>query len=178
MTETALAEKPKTNLFEIVAQAQSIEKMIAEAGGELTPELEAALDNIDLTMATKVESYSYLVDRVCHEAMFWKGKAQQFTKLARALESVADRVEGNMKKAMIAMQKTEVLGESVRYVLSTTKGALVVDTAKLPDTYKMAVTEYVADKEKIRAALEKFEDVPGAKLEGGYSLRKYANKRS
>ena len=167
----------KTSLYEIVAQAQVIENAIAEAGGELSPELEKALMQVDLSLTEKVEGYSHVIDRLESVATFWNGKADEYYAIASGVANAAKKIKERLKLAMVEMNKDEVFGESIRYKLTPTKGSLVIsDASKLPDEYLMIETKKVPDKEKIRAQLESFGDVPGASLEGGYQLRKYANR--
>lgn len=165
------------SLYEIVAQAGVIEREIAEAGGELSPELEKQLSNIDLSLAEKVEGYAQIIDRLESNSVYWKDKANGFMAISRGLDNVVKRIKDGLKNAMIDLKKTEVYGESICYRLGTSKGTLVIDdTSRLPVAFTMQVTSTVPDKEKIRAALERLEIVPGTRLEGGYRLTKYANR--
>lgn len=167
----------KTSLYQIVAQAQYIEQKIAEAGGELTPELEAALSNVDLSLAEKVEGYAHVIDRLESVSKYWNDKAEELYNVASGCANAAKRIKERLKQGMVEMSKEEVFGESIRYKLTPTKGSLVIsDASKIPDEFLMVETKKVPDKEKIRTALESFASVPGASLEGGYQLRKYPVK--
>lgn len=173
MSET----EKKTNLYEIVAQAQVIENAIAENGGELSPELEAALALVDLSLTEKVEGYAHVIDRLDHVSKFWKEKADEHYAIASGLSKARERIKDRLKQGMVILNKDEVFGETVRFKLTPTKGSLVIsDASKLPDEYLMVETRKIPDKEKIRTSLESFAEIPGASLEGGYQLRKYANK--
>lgn len=163
-----------STLYEIVSQAQAIERAIAEAGGELTPEIEKVLMNVDLSLSAKVEGYAQVIDHLDNEALFWAKRAAEADKIAKSIQNAKKRLNERVKEAMIALGKKEVEGETIRFQLVENKGSLVIDETKLPQTHKMQVTEWVADKEKIRADLEALQEVPGAELKGGYALRKYA----
>lgn len=167
----------KNSLYEIVAQAQVIERAIAESGGELSPELEQALTQIDLSLTEKVEGYAQIMDRLESVSTYWAGKAAELSKISKGCSTVAAKIKDRLKQGMVELGKDEVFGESIRFKLTPTKGSLVIsDASKLTDEYLMIETKKIPDKEKIRAQLESFGDVPGASLEGGYQLRKYAVK--
>lgn len=166
-------------LYEIVSQAQIIEQQIAEAGGELSPELEQALANVDLSLTEKVEGYAQVIDRLESVSEYWSKKAKELSAISDGVDTAVKRIEERLKSAMIELRKDEVFGESIRFKLSTTKGSLVIeDSSKIPSQFLMTVTTTIPDKEKIREALERADEVPGAKLLGGYRLNKYANRKA
>lgn len=169
----------KETLFNLVVQANSISQALCESGGELTPQLEALMAHVDTAFPAKVESYHIVMERMTVEAEYWKEKASVYLKIAKAHDALQERLKASIKDGMIALGKDEVMGESIRFKLSPTKGALVIsDETKLPDEYLMIETKKVPDKEKIRASLEAFATVPGASLEGGYRMSKYTIKGS
>lgn len=165
------------NLFELVAEANGITKAIIEAGGELSPELETALINIDLAMAEKVDGYDHVMERLEHEAEYWKAKADAYAKIAKAHANAKERMKNAIKSAMQAMEKTEVKGVDVRFKMTPVKPKLVIDQATLDPSYLMQVTTSVPDKERIEMALRLGDEVMGAKLEQSFALRSYANKK-
>lgn len=166
-----------STLFEIVAQANAIERQILEANGELSPELESALANVDLAVTEKVDSYSVVISRLDTASDYWKAKAAEYTKLAKSTANASDRIRAAIKEAMQSMGKDEVCGEDVRFKLSKSKASLVIDDMMLDPAYKMVITTHLSDKEKIRSALDAGFEVRGARLEPGTSLRSYPVKK-
>jgi hypothetical protein len=164
-------------LFDIVAQANHIERQIVEASGELSAELEAALAQVDLALAEKVDGYSAVMVRLDAAAEYWKVRADELARVARSVGAARDRIKEAVKAAMQAMGKDEVSGNEVRFNLSKVKPRLVIDDAALDPAYKMQVTETVTDKERVRLALEEGFEVRGARLESSVSLRSYATKK-
>lgn len=167
---------PKT-LLALVGVANFITQALVEAGGEITPELEGTMADLQLQVATKVDGYLAVMDRMEIEAEYWKSKADAYRKIAAAHTSVRERLKENIKRAMLAMGVTEVEGHETRFVLSATKPALVItDGAFIPEAYLDTVVEKVPNKIRIREALEHDQSVPGARLEGGHALRSYLRK--
>jgi hypothetical protein len=167
----------KQSLFELVAQSNGLTQMIIEAGGELSPELEKQLTQLDLSVAEKVDGYNFAIDRLALEASHWKSKADFYLKIAKACETAQARIKDSLKKAMLDLGKTEIQGNDIRYVLSNTQPKLELDEKALDPAYKMEIRELVPDKERIKLELKRGAQISGAKLIPGYSLRPYANKK-
>lgn len=166
----------KTTLIKIADDALALNRQLIESGGELTPEIEARLNDIDLKTRDKIDAYQVVRERCRLEADYWKTKADELMRISRAHKEIDRRLTENIKKHMELTGTKEVEGHTVRFVLTKTGEELVIDDSLLPDAYKMQVTEWVPDKEKIRAALQDGVDVAGAELRGGFALRKYARK--
>lgn len=165
-----MAEK---SLFALTEEAMQINKILFETNGELTPELEKRLDELDITSQDKVEAYSVTCERFLIEYDWLKRKADELLKIARAYKAVEERLRENIKRHMLALGLKEAKGNTIRYVISQTKEKLVIDEDKLSDKYKMSVTTLEPDNERIREELNKGEHVEGAELQGGFALRKY-----
>lgn len=161
------------SLFALTQEAIEINKLLFESGGELTPEIEKRLDNLDLSNREKVERYAIVREKCLIEAAYLKEKADVLLKIARAHKLVEQRLGENIKKHMLSLGLKEVNGETIRYVVSPTREELVIDEDKLSEKYKMSVTTLEPDKERIREDLNKGLNVDGAELKGGFSLRKY-----
>lgn len=177
MSETLPQLKEQMTLRELTEFAGQIMASLAESGGELTPEIESLLGNLDLKVGKKIDGYKFLMSKMEAEEKFWRSEADTRTKIARSCAAFNDRLYDAIKDAMVKLGVKEVQGETFRAVLSPTKGRLVVDEAKLPEQYKTQVVSLVVDKEKVRKDLEAFVEVPGATLEGGTGLKFYNAKK-
>lgn len=165
------------SLVQVSLEMGEILSQIAENGGELSEVLEQAFDVKGEELAVKADRYAMFLERLDVEADFWKQKAESYLKVSKSCKALKDRLNDNIKTAMRAMNTDELNGEEMRFKLSRTKPKLVLDEAVLPVGFKMQVTEYVPDKKRIEEALEVGEQIPGAKFEATYSLRKYLNAR-
>ena len=165
------------NLSMIVSETNALTEILIKNGGELTEELETMLGCIELELAVKIDGYNAIMDRVEMEAQYWKEKSEQFIKISRACKKVKSRLNENIKKAMLEMDITEALGIDWRFKLSKTKPKLIIDDEDIPAKYCKEVVSFVADKEMIRQDLVEGATVTGARLEQGFSLRTYCNKK-
>lgn len=161
----------------IVSQMSEIMNQIIENGGELSPVLEQAFDDVGSQLQTKADSYAFFMERLDTEADFWKQKAESYLKVSRSCAALKARLNENIKFAMRTLNTDEVKGGDVRFKLSKLAPKLVMDEARLPSEYKMIVTTTVPDKERIKHDIGVGIKIEGAALEDVFSLRKYANKK-
>jgi hypothetical protein len=161
----------------LVAEMNEIVRQILESGGELTEVLETAFDGVGQELATKTDRYAFMIDRLSSEETFWKEKAEAYSKVAKSCKALRERLNDNIKFAMLSMETKEIAGDEMRFVLSKLAPKVVLNEEKIPDAWKMVVTERVPDKDRIKAALIDGMPVEGATLEPVFSLRKYVNKK-
>lgn len=167
--------KEKMSLPEL-AQAQSnLIQILAESGGELTPELEAQLNELDLKTAAKIDSYYFLIEKLESDGDFYAKLAEEPMSIATACRSLAKSLKKRIQFGMEAMGVKEIAGNLKRAQLQAAKASLELVEAEVPEEYKIREMKEVItiDKAAIRAKLENFEEVPGAKLTGGFSMRFY-----
>lgn len=163
------------SLAAIVNESNQIEAMLLESQGEITEAIEAALAVRDLELTEKVDGYSHIMDRFAALESHYKEKAEFFSRISKQCSNVQDRLKNNIKFAMQEMGTTELVGVDIRFTLKPTTGSLVIDDAEIvPVEFKSEVIETVIDKKKLKDAASKGE-VPGARVEPGFSLRMFAN---
>lgn len=163
------------SLVSIVNEAISIERLLIESGGEITPELSDALAVNAGTLADKVDGYVHILERFEDLETHYKSRAEFFKKIAEHCKKAQDRLKENIKFAMQELEVTDLHGNDMRFKLSPTPGVMVIeDEDMVPVEYKNEVISTVIDKKALKDALKNGE-VPGAKLVPGYSIRSYAN---
>lgn len=151
--------------------------MLVETGGEMTPEIEAALINIDSRTPDKIDAYAIIMERMDMESKYWKDKAKYMSAVGKACENVKEKLRSNIKYAMQELGKRELAGRDVRFVLSPSKPTLVIKEEFLDAKYFKTEVVKTPDKKAIEEALLLGEDVEGAMVVESYSLRQYANSK-
>lgn len=163
------------SLLSIINEASSIEGMIIESGGELTPDIEMLLEVNQRTLAEKVDAYHMVIERFEALEKHYQSRSDYFKTISGQCKSVILRLKNNIKFAMQEMGVEEIKGLDMRFKLSQTPGSLVIeDPEMVPVEFKKEVISTEIDKKALKEALGKHE-VPGAKLDRGFSLRTYAN---
>lgn len=163
-------------LYSLAIQAMELSRSLLESGGEITPEIEAALEINEQSLVAKTDSYAAVLDRLEAEEGVWRERRDSCERMLRAHEGLQERIKERIKGCMLAMGRDELTGQVERLRLSKAKSKLIVDSS-LPNEFYMIKTETVPDKERIRSALEAGDKVPGAALVPSFSLRRYLTKK-
>jgi hypothetical protein len=164
------------SLLELVSRAASLEEMLIQSGGEITPELEAELAITEISLPEKIDGYSLVIDRMDSIAEFYKRKADMILKLSRAASNVSDRCKFNLKSAMQTLGTEEILGFDVKFKLVNSNPSCVIDDESIIDgAYIITETITKVDKKRLTEDLKLGIPCAGARLERGVSLRQYAN---
>ena len=162
-------------LSDIIKQSNEIEQQIIENEGEITDLIEVLEKDLMENLVEKAENYYMVIDKLSNAGEYYKQEAAKLSNVAKTISNLEERIKDRLKFGMVEMDRTEIIGTKLRLKLSPTKTKLVIDDEQLiPQSFK--IIEYKVDKELVRAALEKNEKIPGARLEGGLSLRRYYNK--
>jgi hypothetical protein len=173
--------KAKTGATEVVAvqnslvalavEAAEIGRLLMEAGGELTPELETRLDVNTQLLPAKVDAYNYIIDELESQAELWKRRKDASAAIQKRFDSQAERLRNRIKFAMKEMGTTEIAGRQYKFQLRKSAPKLVIDNeAAIPAEFKMIVQTTITDTDRIKSALVDGFEVPGAKLEENGSL--------
>ena len=164
------------SMHEIVESVKSVETMLLESNGELTPEIEAMLLITETALPEKIDSYGLVIDRFSSLEKFYKEKSDAILRMARAFGSAQDRLKDNLKASMTTLGTDELKGFDIRFKLSATKPSVVVDAVETLDAAYTTIEQVTkVNKDRIRQDLELGVPVNGARLERGFALRSYVN---
>lgn len=163
-------EKPSQSLVQLAKASSDVELALLESNGELTPEIEQALEVIAQELPAKVDSYSYLMDRMDQAADWYSGRAKQYEAVSKACDNVVLRLKNNIKAAMHLLGSTKVEGNEHKFSLTPMASKLVL-TGDVPREYMKEVMKLEVDKDAIRSALVMGEQLPFARLEEVHALR-------
>lgn len=157
------------SLYQMTAEQQYLNRLLEEAEGELTPELEEALVISQENMVCKAQNYVYAIKE--YEA-FAQRCADEVARI-QGVKKRAENVQKRLKDALLTAM--EVYGlpkvQLDTHSLSTRKSsALVVDDeAAVPNDYKKV--ELSIDKAAIKRALKEGVAVDGVHLQENVSLQ-------
>lgn len=182
MTDLMIEEKPASllNIVDRLKAADVLEEMLASSGGEITPEIDAYIQELTPTtqaeLAEKIDSYHFIIERINASEALWKEQADARYAMAKSCARAREQLELRLRIAMGKMGIKELSGNEYRFKLCDARKRLVIQNEReIPATYLMEVIDYVPDKERIKKDLESGQEIPGCKLDGGTSLRKYLN---
>lgn len=172
-----MSENPeKITLRDLVKSSQSIVEALIESGGELSPEMEAQLQNLEINLPAKIDAYASVMERMEMEEEYWKQKAEVLRSVAKGCSNVRERLKESLKYAAQSINATELIGNDVRFKISNSKPKLVLD-GPIDPAYVIQVTTTEVDKKRIEEDLKIGVPVEGARLVETKSIRAYVNKR-
>jgi len=166
-----------STLFELVARANALEQELIESGGEITAIHERIEEDLKTDIMAKSQDYYFVLERIKSNSEFYKKEAEKYSRVAKSLDATETRIKELLKMGLLSMGVNEVLGDTVKIVLSKTKERLIInDESIIPPKYQTVETIISINKDSIREDLAKGEPVDGAYLEGGTSIRFYPNR--
>jgi hypothetical protein len=156
-------------LDDLVAE---VDQSLAETGGEVTPEVQAALDAVDAWMAEldtdlkgKVDNYAAFIVTLDKRAEVRKAEADRLARRARIdatnAQFLKERLRGELERRGIRKVETD------RYRVSVAANGgklplLIQDELAVPERFWISVKRVSND--LVREALERGEAVAGARL--------------
>lgn len=158
-------------LVALTSEAHQLAMMIELLGGEITPELDEALQVNEQDLKDKADKYAFILKRIPMHQTYWKGIAEEANRVLKGLGDAETRLRDRIKATMAANGLNTIEGELNALKLSRARDSLVLDEPKLPAAYLMTKTEQVPDKERIRSDIERGEIISGAELRPSYTLK-------
>ena len=170
MTRTLLAiTRDLEALDDLLAE---VDRSLVETTGEVTPEVQAALDAVDDWMAEldadlkgKTDNYAALIITLEGRAQVRKAEADRLARRARIdaanAQFLKDRLRGELERRAIRKVETN------RYRVSVAANGgklplLIEDEQAVPTRFWVSVAHISND--LVREALDRGENVPGARL--------------
>lgn len=157
---------------------QVIEALVAREG-EMTPEMETLVRELNVSIPDKIDAYVSVLERLELEESYWDRKSKMYQAVARGCKSQREYLKTVLKDALRSLDgKSVVSGIDSKISLAQAKPALIINEDELPPIYFMIKQTKEPDKEKIRRDLELGVMIPGATLKESHSLRIGINKNS
>lgn len=162
-------------LYEWTDQYLEVVNEVVEAGGELTPELEARLEGIEAGLKEKVERVALVVRNLEAVAKGYDEEAARLKAQARARERSAKSLKEYLRIQLATAGLDVVEGERAKVRLQKNSAPSVqvtVHPEKLPPRFRQVKVD--ADKKKLLKAWKDGRKIPdGVKVEYGSHVRIY-----
>lgn len=174
-TETATAPRTLPSLFQIEERLAVIDAMMAETGGEITPDIEAAftayLTQTEMDLCVKLDNYVALIRREMAIESVARLQSQQYASRASIAANVAKRAKFRLLEFITGRGwKTVTTATGIKLVAWGNGGAMPIkwkhETEERPldlndpavKPFVRAVTTYEIDEDAVRAALDATHD--------------------
>ena len=171
MTNTGT--EPKSTLATRLSQYQKLLHEIQELSlfGELTDEQAQELVDRQTDITVKMDAIDYVLGELDASEKQLLEQAKVFQNAAYSRRKAAERLRDYVKYRLEQSGEKSIQGSSCEYRLQRAKPSVVIeDEAAVPERFVILKTTQSFDKAAIKEAIEKFEDVPGARLEESKTL--------
>ena len=102
-------------LFQFSADMVAIEDALWETGGELTPELEQAMQETSASLAKKADGYYSLIHSFASKKDIIKAEIDRLTKLKKVAENAEKRIKQHICETMGAFGIEKLEGNFVKF---------------------------------------------------------------
>lgn len=159
-----LTISPAKSMYQIRVDHLSIMQMIEDADGELTPEIEQALQLTQDEFNEKALSFGLVVKHFDDEAEIIN---KEILRLSDKLKQAQKRKELFKQRLSEAMQQfgvEKIETPTLKLSFRKSESIEIEDEALVPDDYKESKTVVTTSKTKIKEAIKEGVKVPGASL--------------
>lgn len=155
----------------LALKSQEITSLIINNEGEITQELDAYLNNLDLSIAAKSDQIGYCFAQIENQIEFLKSREEEIKEARKRLEKNLEDFETRVKAFIRALDRDKIEGDLYTLGFRKSAGRVIVnDLDALPEEYKTTKVTIDADKKKLKETLALGIEVPGAVIEYEPSL--------
>lgn len=153
-------------LYELTTELAIINDTLIDAQGELTPDLEARLDAVNLALEVKADGIRKWKTMIDADEAAIDGEIKRLQKMKTTTVNIGERLKAYVKKNMEAVGLKSIKTLSGTFTIANNPPSLECVVPELtPEEFKAIIPEQkVPDKDKIKTALSDGYDVPGWKL--------------
>jgi hypothetical protein len=116
------------NIFEIAAEYNKIIGILYENGGEITPELEEALNLSELELDKKLQSYNYLIKNTEAQIEIIKEEKKRLDAMIKSCENLIEKTKSRVIETVDIYGELTSTGKSKQIKLDTMSATIVDKT--------------------------------------------------
>lgn len=160
-------------LYNIQMEHMQLMQVLEENGGEITPELEQAMDLTENEFEAKAASYGYVIKSMEDEIESIQKEVERLQKRIKQKQNGCTYIEERLKVAMIQFGKTKFEKNNLTLSLRKSVSVQIENEEALDRKFVVEKTVVTCrpDKKLIKEALESGEAVTGAELVTNQSLQ-------
>ena len=159
------------NLFNITTEYKQLEAALIENEGELTPELETALQINQDQLQAKGISYGYVIKSIEAESDIIDAEIKRLTQLKKVRDNAAERLKTTLKQAMEMYGVLELKTPTLKISFRKSESVEIIDMDLLDKKYITKKITEMPNKTEIKEALKRGEVIEGAELRTNNNLQ-------
>lgn len=171
-----LVKEPRAplRLYEIADALESIEDTLLENGGELTPELEAALEALEGTLEQKAERICRVIRNHDASAKAFDAEIERLRGHKKAHENTVARLKDYLKTVLVRLDRTKVDAGVFKVALQNNSRPAIrwtLDPAAIPEQLRRVPPAEVDGDAAYEAWKKDRQLPPGFEVELGSHIR-------
>ena len=159
------------NIFNIQHEYQLLVNELIDNGGELTPELELALQINKDNFHSKSENYAYITKQFDGEMDIIDAEIKRLQQAKKTREKAIERLKANIEMAMITFEVDKIETPLIKISFRKSESVEVNDVNDLPNEFKVVKVTEAADKLKIKDALKSGMFISGCSIKTNRNLQ-------
>lgn len=152
------------NIFQITAEYRQLEEALIENGGEVTPELETALQINQEQLQEKGINYGYLIKSLKYQLDIVKAEKERIEDIKKRIEKTIDRLESTLIGSMELRGIIELKSPTLTINFRKSESVEITDFDALPKEYITVKTTEMPNKTEIKQAIKEGKVIAGAEL--------------
>lgn len=152
------------NIYQIQNEHQLLINQLIENEGEITPEMELALQINKEQLESKSVDYCYIIKQFDAECDIIDNEIKRLQQAKKVRENTIERLKQTLTNAMNTFEVNEIKTPLVKLSFRKSESVIVYDTNSLPQMFKNIKVTETPDKAKIKEAIKSGETVVGAEL--------------
>ena len=159
------------NIFNIQSEYQQLVNELIENGGEITPELELALQINKDNFHSKSENYAYITKQFDGEMDIIDNEIKRLQQAKKSREKTIERLKATIEMAMKTFEIDKIETPLIKISFRNSESVEVTDVNDLPNEYKVIKLTETADKLKIKDALKSGMFIEGCSIKTNRNLQ-------
>lgn len=160
-----------SSLFHLSQDYLQIANILEENGGELTPEIEEALELNKEAIQLKGVNIAFVIKDFDAKIEPYIKEIERMQRIVKAKENAKERLKNYLKLNMERLGITEIKGELLTIRLQNIKASVeIIDKDLIPKKFVNKKVDFIPDKKLIKEAIDSGLKVKGAELKQGKSI--------
>jgi hypothetical protein len=159
------------NIFKIQSEYQQIVNELIDNGGQLTPELELALQITKDNFHSKSENYAFITRQFDAEMDIIDAEIKRLQQAKKTREKAIERLKANIEMAMITFEVDKIETPLIKISFRKSESVEVENVNQLPNEYKVIKVTESADKLKIKDAIKAGETIEGCSIKTNRNIQ-------
>ena len=159
------------NIFNIQSEYQQLVNQLIENGGEITPEIELALQINKDNFHSKSENYGYITKQFDGEMDIIDNEIKRLQQAKKTREKTIERLKDTIELAMLTFDIDKIETPLIKISFRKSESVEVSDVNELPNEFKVIKLTESADKLKIKDALKSGMLIEGCSIKTNRNLQ-------